>query len=86
MKSHAERFHLRLLMARVCLVILLISLVAAAWLRGQAEQNWVAGIAVVALLWMRATWRCPACSMPFPVIPRASLTACKHCHESFQKD
>jgi len=58
--------------------IILIALVATAFLREHAAQPWVAGLAVVGLIGLRFLWRCPHCKMPLSAVPMA-MTECKRC-------
>jgi hypothetical protein len=86
MTTLALRFQRRFQIARICGIVLLASLGIAAWLRDQPGQNWAAGVGITALLILRASWRCPACSVPLPAIPSAKLPACKHCDQSFREN
>lgn len=72
---------MRLLWARLIGLVIVVALLATAFLRENPAQPWVAGVAVVALIGLRFLWRCPHCKMPLSALPTAS-THCKRCKEA----
>ncbi len=71
----------RLLRARLIGLVILVALVATAFLREHPAQPWVATLAVVGLVALRFLWRCPHCRLPLSAFPQA-MTHCKRCGEA----
>ena len=71
----------RLRWARVMGAVVLLALIATAFLRDQPSQPWVAAMAVAVLVGLRFLWRCPHCRMPLSAFPQA-MTHCRRCGEA----
>jgi hypothetical protein len=68
--------------ARISFGLLITSLVSTAWVQTMPMQGWVAGTALLSLLFSRGLWRCPQCRLPLSAIPLKEIHQCRHCGET----
>lgn len=65
--------------ARLAFGALAVALAATLALRHDERQMWTAGVAVLALLILRGSWRCPNCGRPPSPVPWGHPAQCVRC-------
>lgn len=82
-----SEFARRRRIARIAVSFLALALIAVLWLddpEHKTAQAIAAGVAVLAVLAQRLSWRCPSCGLPPSAVPWGAPADCRRCGEALR--